>query len=439
MGEPGEHPLHRVVRLAPTLERRGRLIWAFGGAIKATGLQVRIGQSCDIVDPADGSRIPAEVIGFSAGAAVLTPLKPLHGLSLEAQIIPGPDLALTPCGEGLLGRIVDGHGAPQDGLGPIPGPFRPQAVYAQAPVAFERTPIEAIFPTGVRVIDTLLTLGAGQRVGIFATAGGGKSTLLGMIARRCESDVNVIALIGERGREVREFIDQALGPEGLSRSVVVVSTSDRPAMERVRAANAATAIAEGFRAQGKRVVLMMDSVTRFARALREIGLSMGEPPVRRGFPPSVFAELPRIFERAGSAGGGSITGIYTVLLEEEEEGADPVGEEVRSILDGHIYLSRKLGQAGRYPAVDVSASVSRLFSQLASPEHQAAANRVRTWISKHSEVEFLLRIGEYKSGGDELVDLSIRKVPEIEAFIRQTPDTSSSFNQSLDRLKALAS
>jgi type III secretion protein N (ATPase) len=415
------------------------LVWAFGGAIRATGLQVRIGQSCDIVDPADGSRIPAEVIGFSEGAAVLTPLKPLHGLSIEAEIVPGPDHTVVRWGEGLLGRIIDGRGAAQDGLGPVSGPFQPQAVYAQAPMAFERTPIKAIFPTGVRVIDSLLTLGAGQRVGVFATAGGGKSTLLGMIARRCESDVNVIALIGERGREVREFIDQALGPEGLSRSVVVVSTSDRPAMERVRAANAATAIAEGFRAQGKRVVLMMDSVTRFARALREIGLSMGEPPVRRGYPPSVFAELPRLFERAGSVGKGSITGIYTVLLEEQEEGADPVGEEVRSILDGHVYLSRKLGEAGRYPAVDVSASVSRLFSQLASPEHQAAANRVRSWISKHSEVEFLLRIGEYKPGGDELVDLAISKLPDIENFIRQSPDAISNLDQTLDRLRVLAS
>jgi type III secretion protein N (ATPase) len=272
----------------------------------------------------------------------------------------------------------------------------------------------------VRSVDTLLTTGEGQRVGVFAMAGGGKSTLLGMFARHAQADVNVIALIGERGREVREFLDDCLGPEGLARSVVIVSTSDRPAMERVRAAHVATAIAEGFRARGLKVMLQMDSVTRFARALREIGLSVGEPAVRRGFPPSVFAELPRLFERAGAADGGAITAFYTVLVE-DEDGGDPVGEEVRSILDGHIYLSRKLGQAGHYPAIDVAASLSRVFPRVASADHQTQAAQRAGWMAKYADIEFLLQIGEYKPGGDPLADVAIAKRPAIEALLRQGP------------------
>lgn len=425
--------LEDALRRTRTLERRGRVVQAFGTTVRATGLDVRIGQSCEIVDPAGGVRIPAEVIGLADGAAILTPLTPMIGVSAAAEVIAGSDRTEAPVGDGLLGRVLDARLQPVDGRGPIAGPLTPRPVYADAPDPMSRTPIDAPFGTGVRAIDSLLTVGVGQRVGVFATAGGGKSTLLGMLARHCEADVNVIALIGERGREVREFLDDALGAEGLARSVVVVATSDRPAMERVRAAHAATAVAEAFRAQGKRVLLMMDSVTRFARALREIGLSVGEPAVRRGFPPSVFAELPRLFERAGSDAHGAITAFYTVLLE-EEDGGDPIGEEVRSILDGHIYLSRKLGQTGHYPAIDVLGSISRVFPRITSPAQQAQAGRARAWIAKYAEIEFLLQIGEYKPGGDPLADEAIARLPALNALLRQPPSEGAALDATLAHL-----
>ena len=424
-----------ALRRARTLERRGRVVQAFGTTIRATGLDVRIGQSVEIVD--GPVSIPAEVVGLADGAAVLTPLAPLIGLSADAEVLAHADRTEIAVGHGLLGRVVDAHLRPLDGKGPIGGQLSRRPVYADAPAPLTRTPIDEIFPTGVRSIDTLLTVGVGQRVGVFAMAGGGKSTLLGMFARHCMADVNVIALIGERGREVREFIDDALGPEGLARSVVVVSTSDRPAMERVRAAHAATAIAESFRAEGARVLLMMDSVTRFARALREIGLSVGEPAVRRGFPPSVFAELPRLFERAGSDAVGSITAFYTVLLE-EEDGGDPIGEEVRSILDGHVYLSRKLAQAGHYPAVDILASVSRVFPRIASSQHQAQAGRARSWLAKYAEIEFLLQVGEYKPGGDPLADEAIARVPALNTLLRQPSAEGEALPAALARLAEVA-
>jgi len=285
----------------------------------------------------------------------------------------------------------------------------------------------------VRAIDGALTVGVGQRLGIFATAGGGKSTLLGMLARRAASDVNVVALVGERGREVREFIEDSLGPDGLARSVLVVATSERPAMERLRAAQAATAIAEGFRARGSRVLLLMDSVTRYARALREIGLSVGEPAVRRGFPPSVFAELPRLFERAGNDANGSITAFYAVLAE-DEDGSDPVAEEVRSILDGHIVLSRELGQSGHYPAIDLLASTSRVFTRVAGPAQREHALRLRALMAKHAQIRFLLQVGEYRPGSDELADQALERWPAIQAFLRQRPEEATPLPQTLQRL-----
>ncbi len=422
--------LREALARTRTLEKRGRVVQAFGTTIHASGLDVRIGQGVEIVDPVSGARLPAEVIGLSAGLAILTPLRPLTGLSSEAEVIAGPARSEVMVGPGLLGRVIDAHGEPLDGKGEIKGPLVAQPVYAEAPNPLERTPISEPFPTGVRVIDTLLTLGRGQRMGVFAAAGGGKSTLLGMLARHCEAQVNVIALIGERGREVREFLEDALGEEGLARSVVVVSTSDRPAMERVRAAHAACAVAEYFRdasnPDGSGVLLMMDSVTRFARALREVGLSVGEPAVRRGFPPSVFAELPRLFERAGPAAKGAITAIYTVLLE-DEDATDPVGEEVRSILDGHIVLSRKLGEAGRYPAVDLLASLSRLYPRVTDAGQRASATKVRAWLAKYAEIEFMLQIGEYKPGGDALADEAIARQAALERLLRQAPEDGEPF------------
>ncbi|NGM51036.1 FliI/YscN family ATPase [Caulobacter sp. 602-2] len=434
---PAEDRLRDVLRGARTVERRGRVAQAFGTTVRATGLDVRIGQECEIVDRSGGHVVKAQVVGLDGGAAILTPLSRLEGVAVDAEVVAGPRRSEIGVGQGLLGRVLDAHGEPLDGLGPITGPLRSFPVYGEAPNPLARPPIDTPFATGVRCVDALLTTGEGQRVGLFAMAGGGKSTLLGMFARHARSDVNVIALIGERGREVREFLDDCLGPEGLARSVVIVSTSDRPAMERVRAAHVATAIAEGFRAEGSRVMLQMDSVTRFARALREIGLSVGEPAVRRGFPPSVFAELPRLFERAGAIEGGAITAFYTVLIE-DEEGGDPVGEEVRSILDGHIYLSRKLGQAGHYPAIDVAASLSRVFPRVAGAQQQAAAARVRGWMAKYAEVEFLLQIGEYKPGGDPLADEAIARRSRITDLLRQGPHDAVAFDQSLAALAETA-
>ena len=430
-----QRTLHNLQRTR-TVSQRGRVVQAFGTLLRVSGIPARIGQQCRIVDARTGMTLGAEVVGFADGHALLVPLAPLHGVTLDAEVEVLDDGGTVRVGPALMGRVLDAFGAPLDGR-PLPAGLEAVPLHADAPAALDRPPISEAFATGVRAIDGLLTVGVGQRLGVFAAAGGGKSTLLGMLARQASADVIVIALIGERGREVREFIDDNLGPEGLARSVLVVSTSDRPAMERARAAQAATAIAEGFRAQGARVMLLMDSVTRYARALREIGLSIGEPPVRRGFPPSVFAELPRLFERAGNDGRGSITAFYTVLLEDEDS-ADPVAEEVRSILDGHLVLSRQLGQANHYPAIDVLASVSRTFGRVAGPTHRASAARVRALMAKHAEIRFLLQVGEYRAGSDALADEAIARWPEINALLRQPAETASAFADTLARLDALA-
>lgn len=416
---------------------RGRVVQAFGTTLRASGLRARIGQQCLIRDPAQPKAAPlrAEVVGLSEHEVILVPLGHLQGVSMGAEVEIIERGALVPVGRSLLGRVLDAFGEPLDGQ-PLPTDTALRPFQSEPPNPLTRRPVEQPFVTGVRAIDGLLTVGEGQRLGVFAMAGGGKSTLLGMLARQARSDINVIALIGERGREVREFLEDSLGPEGMARSVVVVSTSDRPAMERLRAAQTATAIAESFRAQGQRVLLMMDSVTRYARALREIGLSVGEPAVRRGFPPSVFAELPRLFERAGNDAHGSITAFYTVLAE-DEDGSDPVAEETRSILDGHIVLSRQLGQAGHYPAIDVLASASRVFNRVTSREHQDAALRVRALMAKYEEIRFLLQVGEYSPGSDSLADDAIAAQPALQALLRQRPDEASDMPQTLDMLQNL--
>jgi len=422
---------------ASTVERRGRVSEILGTTIKVTGIAARIGDSCEVVEPSTGLVVPVEVVGMAGQATILTPLGDVRGLSADAEVIVRGGEDRVPFGDALLGRVLDGRGRPIDGLGDLPADLPRRPLHAPAPGPMDRALIEAPLPTGVRAVDSLLTLGVGQRVGVFAAAGGGKSTLLGMMARFAQADVIVIALIGERGREVREFIEDSLGQDGLARSVVVCATSDRAAMERVRAAHHATAIAEGFREQGRSVLLLMDSVTRFARALREIGLAAGEPAVRRGFPPSIFAELPRLFERAGNDGRGSITGVYTVLVEDEDE-SDPVAEEVRSILDGHVILSRKLGAAGHYPAIDVLQSLSRLFPRLADPAHKAAAAKVRALLAKHADIEFLVQVGEYKQGADPLADRAIAAKPEIDSLLRQEADRPEAFATSLMLLRGVA-
>lgn len=426
----------RVVRGSRTVVQQGRVTQAFGTTVRVSGIHARIGQQCQIVDRETGKTIVAEVVGLSEGQAILLPLANLHGIAGDARVEVLQEQSAIPFGTALLGRVVDSFAKPLDDY-PMPAGLQQQALYSEAPSPMTRQPIVTPFSTGIRSVDTLLTVGVGQRMGVFAAAGGGKSMLLGMLARQASADVIVVALIGERGREVREFIEYSLGEEGCRRSVIVVATSDRPAMERVRAAHAATAIAEGFRAQGKRVLLLMDSVTRFARALREIGLSIGEPAVRRGFPPSVFAELPRLFERSGNNAKGSITAFYTVLVEDEDS-SDPVAEEVRSILDGHIVLSRKLGQSGHYPAIDVLQSASRIFSHVSTPAHRRAAAHVRALLAKHAEIEFLLQVGEYKAGSDALADEAIAKFQKINELLRQDPGETATLKSAIERLEEIA-
>lgn len=425
-------PLLRALASHETLQRVGRVAEAYGTLVRVTGINAAIGELCILEHAETGFTLPAEVVGISRAHTLLTPLGPLEGISAATTVTATGRQASVMVGNGLLGRILDAHGDPLDDLGPLDARLR-ASVYAASPNPLTRKLIEQPLATGVRVIDGLLSVGEGQRLGIFATAGGGKSTLLGMLARGARSDVNVIVLVGERGREVREFIHDSLGPEGLQRSVVIVATSDRPALERSRVAYVGTAIAEYFRDQGLRVLLLMDSVTRFARALRDVGLAMGEPPARRGFTPSVFSALPRLFERAGNNDRGTITAFYTVLME-EEEGGDPIAEEVRSILDGHIVMSKKLSAANHFPAIDVLASASRVMPRVTAPEHQQAAALLRRYLSKYRDIELLIQLGEYRAGNDADADVAVAKIAAINDFLRQPADSLTSYDDSVARL-----
>lgn len=412
----------------------GRVTEAWGTLIRVTGVPARIGDLCRLRDPANGYEMLAEVVGIKQHVTLLNPLGPMEGVSASMQVEVVDGAASVAVGMSLLGRVLDAQGKPLDGI-PAPQNTQRMPLYRAAPDPMQRLPVNQAFTTGVQAIDSLLTLGLGQRAGIFATAGGGKSTLLGMLARGADSDVNVVVLIGERGREVREFIDENLGPAGLRKSVVLVSTSDRPALERCRVALVGTAIAEYFRDRGQRVLLMMDSVTRYARALRDVGLALGEPPVRRGFTPSVFSQLPRLFERAGNNEKGYITGIYTVLAEDEQEGEDPVTEEVRSLLDGHIILSRKLAAAAHYPAIDVLSSASRVMHNVTTPQHRRNASRVRQLMSKYKEVELLLQVGEYQKGADKEADRAIDASPLIRQLLQQSAHELTPFQTTLNMLE----
>ena len=399
------------------LVRTGRVYEVVGTLLKATGLEARVGEMCELRDSRGELLQRAEVVGFGRHGAILSPFGTLTGVG-EGTLVVGTGKPLSiPVGDGLLGRVLNGLGDPIDGGGPIASDeYRP--VYCDPPDPMSRAMVEHPLPTGVKIIDGLMTLGEGQRMGIFAPAGVGKSTLMGMLARGAACDVSVIALIGERGREVREFIELILGPEGMARSVVVCATSDRSSIERAKAAHTATAVAEYFRDRGLRVLLMMDSLTRFARALREVGLAAGEPPARRGFPPSVFAELPRLLERTGMGAIGSITALYTVLAE-DESGGDPIAEEVRGILDGHMILSRRIAAKNQYPAIDVLGSLSRVMSQIVPPEHAAAAGHLRALMAKYDEVEMLLQVGEYRAGNDPVADMAVERIQLIRAFLNQ--------------------
>jgi ATP synthase in type III secretion protein N len=437
-------PVRLALQQANPIQLEGRVVQALGTVVRATGVDARVGEVCEL-HAANGRVMRAEVIGFDKHTAILSPFGELNGLSFTAHVVPLHRALDVPVGDALLGRVLDGFGEPLDGLGPLrtgthrlgmPLPLRRASTDAAPPQALSRRPITQRFETGVRALDALAAIGEGQRLGVFAPAGVGKSTLTGMLARGAQCDVKVIALIGERGREVGEFIDHNLGPEGLAQSVVVTSTSDRPAVERAKSAQVAMTIAEAFRAEGKRVLLVMDSVTRYARALREIGLASGEPPTRRGYPPSVFASLPRLLERAGNDAHGSITAFFTVLTEGEDD-SDPIAEEVRSILDGHIVLSRKLAQQNQFPAIDVLASLSRVATQVTTAAQQRAASRLRDWLAKFNDVELLVQVGEYRAGSDALADQAVERVPQIRQWLKQSPAMLSPLARTLSGLASL--
>ena len=409
--------LEDTIKRTELLEVCGFVLEVTGTLIRAVVPGVKIGELCTLRNPGEKGSLVAEVVGFEDRRVLLTPMGEMLGISNSTQVFPSGHSHRVPVGTGILGRVVDGLGQPfDDGPALETSIFYP--IYANPPAPMKRKIIDRPLPMGLKVLDGLLTCGEGQRMGIFAAAGGGKSTLLSMLVRSADADVTVLALIGERGREVREFIEQDIGTENLKHSVIVVATSDRPSMERVKAAYVATAIAEYFRDQGKRVLFLMDSVTRFARAQREIGLAAGEPPTRRGFPPSVFATLPQLMERAGQSDKGSITALYTVLVEGDDM-TEPVADETRSILDGHIILSRRLASANHYPAVDVLASVSRVMSAIVDKEHTRIAGRMRELLAKYKEVELLIKIGEYKEGADATADEAVAKIDAINAFLRQ--------------------
>jgi ATP synthase in type III secretion protein N len=412
--------MERELRARPAPMQCGKVQEVIGTLLRVSGLDATLGELCELRSPQGELLQSAEVVGFSRDIALLSPFGRLGSISRATRVIGLKRPLSIRIGDGLLGRVIDSLGRPIDGQGELAcNEFQP--VFADPPNPMSRPVLDTPMPTGIRVIDGMMTLAEGQRMGIFAPAGVGKSTLMGMFARGAQCDINVIALIGERGREVREFVEHILGPEGMARSVVVCATSDRSSIERAKAAYAATAVAEYFRDRGLRVLLMMDSLTRFARAQREIGLAMGEPPTRRGFPPSIFAELPRLLERAGRSEHGSITALYTVLAE-DESGGDPIAEEVRGILDGHMILSREIAAQNRYPAIDVLGSLSRVMSQVVDRDHVAAAGHVRRLMAKHKDVELLLQVGEYQTGTDPLADEAIAKIEAIREFLGQPTD-----------------
>ncbi len=419
----------------------GRVQQVLGTLIEGTVPNASIGEQCEIFHPDRPERkLPCEVVGFTEQSTLLSPLSVLEGVSSSFLIRPLRRVHHVAVGRALLGRILDGFGQPIDNKPPLregdPGVvWRP--VISSAPSPSDRPRITNGFPTGVRSIDTMLTLGQGQRVGIFAGPGCGKTTLMAAIGRGSDIDVMVLGLIGERGREVREFTEHELDPELLSRSVIVCATSDRTSIERVRAAFTATAIAEALRDQGFKVLLMIDSLTRLARAQREIGLAAGEAPARAGFPPSVYALLPRLIERAGLTEQGCITALYTLLLEGDLK-ADPISEEAVSLLDGHILLSKKLAEQGHYPAVDVLPSISRVMSNIVSRDHMRAAARVRQVMSSYRDVELLIRLGEYRQGVDADMDRVVQTYPEAMTLLQQDTRQSSPWADSLQQLLTLA-
>ncbi len=419
---------------APRFTVFGRVTRVIGQVVEATSLPVAVGEMCRIAYD-DDSGILAQVAGFHERGVLLMPLGELEGVHPGDTVVPLGRAFFARAGEQLVGRVLDGLGEPLDDGGPL-GRTRRQALTAEPPSPLERPRIHEPLATGVRAIDGLLTIGRGQRIGIMAGSGVGKSVLLGMIARRTSADINVIALLGERGREVREFLERDLGPEGLARSVVVVATSDQAPVVRATGALVATAIAEYFRDTGRDVLLMMDSVTRVAMAWREMGLAVGEPPTTKGYPPSVFAALPRLLERAGTSTTGSITGLYTVLVEGDDFN-EPVADSARSILDGHIVLTRRLASAKHFPAIDVLDSVSRVRDDVVSRPTREAANQFLKLEAAYRGSEDLISVGAYKPGADALVDRAIALRPQMLAFLQQAPEDDATLPEAQGRCAAI--
>lgn len=419
---------------APPVE--GVLTRMVGLTLEAAGCQAAVGDRCDVMSN-DGTKVEAEVVGFSGDRLYLMPTGDIHGLKPNARVVPRTGAGMVTVGNEMLGRIVDGAGAPLDGLGAITGEGRVRLTGTTInPLA--RHPIEQPLDVGVRAINSLLTVGRGQRIGLFAGSGVGKSVLLGMMARYTSADVIVVGLIGERGREVKEFVERILGKQGLKRAIVVATPADNPPLMRLHGAWRATAIAEYFRDQGKSVLLIMDSLTRFAQAQREIGLAIGEAPATKGYPPSVFARLPHLVERAGTgaSGQGSITAFYTVLTEGDDQ-QDPIADAARAILDGHIVLSRRIAESGHYPAIDVEASISRVMHDIVPHEHTLLARQFKQTLSTFQQNRDLIAIGAYQKGSDPRIDASIALWPQMQKFLQQDLQESLGFDASVAALRTL--
>ena len=413
---------------------KGKVVNVIGLTIESAGPVAKLGDIC-MISPGTGNAKPAlaEVVGFKEGKLLLMPYQNVEGIGPGSSVENTGAPLTVKVDDSLLGHTLDGLGRPDTGE-LISG--KTYSVEAKPPDPMSRKIIDTILPLGVKAVDGLITVGKGQRIGIFAGSGVGKSTLMGMFARNTKADINVIALIGERGREVREFVERDLGPEGMKRSVVVVATSDKPALERKKAAQTATAIAEYFRDQGKDVLLMMDSLTRFSMAQREIGLASGEPPVSRGYPPSVYSEMPKLLERAGRSDKGSITGLYTVLVDGDDFN-EPITDTARSILDGHIMLDRKIAHKNHYPAIDVLQSISRCMSQIAEREHKMYAGKLKNVLATYNEAEDLINIGAYKTGSNPGIDYAIQKIDEVNRFLVQDVNEKFTFEETVALLKAI--
>ncbi|MBQ2238885.1 MAG: flagellar protein export ATPase FliI [Lachnospiraceae bacterium] len=410
----------------------GKVVKVVGLTIESVGPPAKLNDVCVITSKDGTHSVNAEVVGFKDNRILLMPFESVDGIGLGAYVENTKEPLQVMVGDEILGKTLDGLGRPIDGEELFVTKTYP--VEAPAPDPLKRKIIDEVLPLGVKAVDGLISLGKGQRIGIFAGSGVGKSTLLGMFARNTKADINVIALIGERGREVREFIERDLGEEGMRRSVLVVATSDKPALIRNKAAKTATAIAEYFRDQGKDVLLMMDSLTRFSMAQREIGLASGEPPVTRGYPPSVYSEMPKLLERAGCDDRGSITGLYTVLVDGDDFN-EPITDTARSILDGHIMLSRKLGHKNHYPAIDILQSISRCMSQIATKEHKEYAGKLKNVLAVYQEAEDLINIGAYKEGSNPEIDYAISKIAKVNEFLRQDVNSKYVFDEELQLLK----